>query len=240
MRKLITVFLLLTFSGSRAAQTPYHWECGTFTIDATDTLIYCPPISTNYIYFTITNTGTADINVRQIINSTNLPSGWSFNMCNPNACWGPGVLIDTFLVPASGFVTARFDFHTDTTIGTGITSVRFDDSAAPSVYGATFNLHAVSQATGIASEQDGYNSITLFPNPVSNELRIQNAEFRVEGIEIYNVSEQRVFPSPLVPLSLRRGDERGEVINISSLPSGIYFVKIKTEEGILTAKFVKQ
>jgi len=140
---LIAVIFLLAFSFATRA-TPYHWQCGTFTIDATDTLVYCPQISTNYIYCTITNTGTSDIYVRQIINTTNLPAGWSFNMCNPNGCWGPNVLIDTFLVPGSGSVIARFDFHSDTTIGTGVTSVRFDDSANPTVNGATFNLHAAS------------------------------------------------------------------------------------------------
>jgi hypothetical protein len=175
---LIAVIFLLAFSPVTPA-TPYHWQCGTFTIDVTDTLIYCQQISTNYIYCTITNTGTSDIYVRQIINATNLPAGWSFNMCNPNGCWGPNVLVDTFLLPGSGSVIARYDFHADTTIGSGVCSVRFDDAANPAIDGATFNLHAVSLGTAIEETEGKDNALLLYPNPASNELRIQNAELRI-------------------------------------------------------------
>jgi hypothetical protein len=229
----IAVFFLLVFSTVQA--TPYHWECGTFTIDATDTLIYCPQISTDYIYFTITNTGTADIYVRQIINSTNLPTGWSFNMCNPNGCWGPNIVADTFLVPASGFVTARFDFHSDTTIGTGITSVRFDDAASPAINGATFNLHAVSLGTGVNEIAGDNSSILLYPNPVMNELVVGSSEFgdKIE-LTIFSAVGKKVYKEH------RTSDIGHRTISVADLPSGIYFVKVKGEKEERMGKFVKE
>lgn len=80
--------------------------------------------------------------------------------------------------------------------------------------------------------------IFLTPNPASNELVVRCQESG--SIEIYDVFGKKVFPSPLAPLSWRRGDERGEVINVSSFLTGIYFVKVKTDAGISTGKFIKQ
>ena len=229
---LIAVIFLQAFSTARAV-TPYHWECGTFTVDATDTLIYCPQISTNYIYLTITNNGTADIYVRQIINAANLPAGWSFNMCNPNGCWGPNILVDTFLVTGSGSAIARYDFHADTTIGSGVCSVRFDD-AGNTFDGATFNLHAVSLGTAIEEAEGKDDSLLLYPNPVISELRIQNAELKIETIDVFNSLGEKIFQSHVSNLTSQIS------VDVSQLPSGIYFIKVRGEKEVRMGKFVKQ
>jgi hypothetical protein len=234
LKQLLTAVIFLHAFSSTRAVTPYHWECGTFTVDATDTLVYCPQISTNYIYFTITNTGTTDIYVRQIINSTNLPLGWSFNMCNPNGCWSPNVLVDTFLVPASSFITARFDFHTDTAIGTGVTSVRFDDSANPTVNGATFNLHAVSLGTGIEETMSKDSSLLLYPNPVATEFTMYDVQFTIEKVEIFNSVGEKIFQSQISNLTSQIS------VDVSQLLSGIYFVRVRGESQQRTGKFVKE
>src|SRR5436190_20429134 len=219
--QLAFIFLLASLSGR---STPYHWNCGTFTVDASDTLITCPLTSTNYIHFIITNTTASNIYVRQFINAVNLPAGWSLNMCNPNGCWNSNVLADSFLVPASGFVAARFDFHVDNNAGTGIANVRFDDAANPTIDGATFNLHAVTLGTGVNETADQNISLLLYPNPASNELIIQNAELRIENAEIFNTIGEKKF-------SQRQTiDAKQQTIDISQLPSGIYFVRVRGEK----------
>ena len=233
MRKFIAAFLVVAFAHANGA-TPYHWECGTFTIDATDTLISCPQISTNYIYFTITNTGSADIHVRQIINSSSLPAGWSVNMCNPNGCWGSNVLADTFLVPASSYVIARFDFHADTTIGSGVASVRFDDSVSPIVNGATFNLHAVSLGTSIEETPTKNNTLVLYPNPVLDKLVVGSSEFREKWeLKLFNILGEQVFSQP------QTSNFKPQTVDVSQLPPGIYFVKMRGETGEQIGKFIK-
>jgi hypothetical protein len=101
--------------------------------------------------------------------------------------------------------------------------ITFDYSNAPS--GGCFITSA--------KENTDIISISLFPNPVANELRIQNAELRIEEIEIYNVLGEKC----LTP-SLSKGE--GASINVSSLSAGIYFVRVKTNEGIRESKFVKE
>jgi hypothetical protein len=77
-------------------------------------------------------------------------------------------------------------------------------------------------------------SLEIFPNPATNELRIQNSNLKIESVEIYNVvGEKRLTPT----LSKGEGDS---FIDVSMLSSGMYFARVGTEKGILTKKFIKQ
>jgi hypothetical protein len=83
-------------------------------------------------------------------------------------------------------------------------------------------------------ENDLYSEINIYPNPVTNEFRIQNSELKIEKIEIYDVVGQQVF------LQSQTSNLKPLTINVSSLPSGIYFVKVADAEGNSgTQKFVK-
>jgi hypothetical protein len=74
----------------------------------------------------------------------------------------------------------------------------------------------------------------LFPNPSTNQLTIDNGELKIERIEIYSALGEKVLQSHISnrtsPIS----------IDISHLPSGMYFASVKTKNGISTAKFVKE
>jgi len=87
--------------------------------------------------------------------------------------------------------------------------------------------------------QNENSTVNLYPNPATNQITIYNLQVTIEKIEIFDALGQKVFSSPLVPLSSRTGDERGEVINVSSLLPGIYFLRINSEFGTTTQKFVK-
>lgn len=70
-------------------------------------------------------------------------------------------------------------------------------------------------------------SITLAPNPCTNELNIQN----VQGLStevILDVFGKEILKS--VSTS----------IDVSALQSGIYFVHLLTEKGIVQKQFIKQ
>jgi hypothetical protein len=85
-----------------------------------------------------------------------------------------------------------------------------------------------------AIDETGVHSLPfLSPNPTTSELRITNAEFRIESAEVYDVVGARC----LTP-ALSKGE--GVRVDVSKLAPGIYFVKVKTEKGVSAAKFVKQ
>jgi len=79
------------------------------------------------------------------------------------------------------------------------------------------------------------DDISIYPNPVTEELRITSYELRVEGIEIFDV-----FGKKQKAESERQNGENGLAINISHFPTGIYFVRIQTGKEMVIKKIIKQ
>ena len=76
------------------------------------------------------------------------------------------------------------------------------------------------------------SSIEIYPNPTSGELRINSNELQVTGIEVFDIYGRNLTPHTayLTP---------NTVLDISHLNSGIYFVKVFTEQGVVVKKVVK-
>jgi hypothetical protein len=91
----------------------------------------------------------------------------------------------------------------------------------------------VCTGVGINETKAEENNIFLFPNPSTNSFTINDARFTISEIEIYNVLGEKC----LTP-TLSKGE--GVRIDVSSLVSGIYFVKVRGEKEERVAKFVKQ
>ena len=82
---------------------------------------------------------------------------------------------------------------------------------------------------GVGIIENDMVNIRIYPNPTTGELRIESGEWRMENAEyhIYNVMGQMVLQGKLPETS---------VINVTSLPSGIYYLKLAEA----TVKFVKE
>ncbi len=94
----------------------------------------------------------------------------------------------------------------------------------------------VGTSTDIISDIAEDNvSITIYPNPTTGELRIENGELKINDIAIFDIMGRNVNLStrPLVNSSTI-------TIDISHLPAGIYLVQIKTETGIIVKKIMKE
>jgi len=83
------------------------------------------------------------------------------------------------------------------------------------------------QTTGIVEIESA--GIKIYPNPVKDELRIESNGLTIKKMEILDITGKTI-------VNLKSG----KVINVSALPSGIYLVKIETDNGVVTRKFVKQ
>jgi len=75
------------------------------------------------------------------------------------------------------------------------------------------------------------NSIHVFPNPTTGEWRIENGGLNIENIEIFDVFGKSVM---FIEHPTLRGGLGG------LLPSGVYFIRIQTDNGVVTKKVVKQ
>ena len=76
------------------------------------------------------------------------------------------------------------------------------------------------------------NRILLYPNPVENELFIQNYIDNLLQIEIYDLNSRLV-------LSFKT-DKLKDSINLSELSKGAYLVKIRSQNDIFWNKIIKQ
>ncbi|WP_121049109.1 T9SS type A sorting domain-containing protein [Lacinutrix venerupis] len=86
-------------------------------------------------------------------------------------------------------------------------------------YDSTLSVDAVSLST---------NSIKLYPNPATDVVNIKTNQ-TIENVSVFNVNGQKV-------LEIANQSQ----INISNLPTGMYFLNINTNQSNQTIKILKQ
>lgn len=72
--------------------------------------------------------------------------------------------------------------------------------------------------------------LTLYPNPITNQLHISSPDQKVENVAIYNLTGALV----------KSIKNEVESIDVSNLTSGSYLVKVTTNQGTLTQKIIKK
>jgi len=129
------------------------------------------------------------------------------------------------------------DVLIDGTSAGAISTYTFSNVTKNHTIEATFKL-----GTGI-EETDNFG-ITIYPNPTTGEFRIEISDM---GYEILEIDIFDVFGriAPLNPpkggkCSFPFGEGWDGAFSISHLPTGIYFVRITTENGVVVTKVVKQ
>jgi hypothetical protein len=90
---------------------------------------------------------------------------------------------------------------------------------------------------GINDDKVSSNMLKLFPNPSTDIITVNSQQLLVNGVEIYNALGEKVY---LNNRTIEQKNSRSIEINVSSFPSGVYFVKVKTEKGVAVRKFVKE
>ncbi|MCL2511939.1 MAG: T9SS type A sorting domain-containing protein, partial [Bacteroidales bacterium] len=105
----------------------------------------------------------------------------------------------------------------------------FAVKAANNVGSDTAELEIVIGSVGIV-ETPLMASLRVFPNPTRGEIIVENGELKIENVEIFDVMGRKqkiIFNFQL------------STFNLTDLPSGIYFLKITTETGVITKKVIK-
>ena len=148
---------------------------------------------------------------------------------------------------------------------TNIATVSTSGTVTAKSLNGTVEIYATNAASGIvgvcyitvgtgksiAVETGGdMDDIVVYPNPTDGELKIEMCDMRYEicDIAIYDVMGRMVAtvetgraPSlqPIAPSTASLGVASTLRLDISHLPSGIYFIRIQTENGMVTRKVVK-
>ena len=87
-----------------------------------------------------------------------------------------------------------------------------------------------SSATAIINEE--LNNIEIAPNPANDIIKINNTNLDITEVTILNTSGKIVLQQSEV--------SKDDVISVSNLQSGLYFIQIKTTEGQTVKKFIKK
>ena len=86
------------------------------------------------------------------------------------------------------------------------------------------------------------NSFKIFPNPTTGTIVVESKKLNIESIEITDITGKTISNSPFEG---GKGDVNLQInnshssINLTNQPKGIYFIKIQTENNIITKKIMK-
>ncbi len=76
------------------------------------------------------------------------------------------------------------------------------------------------------------NNISLYPNPANDYIDVRVDELNVTSMEVYDVYGKLINNVSVVNNPTR--------INVSGLATGMYFVRVTTEQGVATKSFIKK
>ena len=95
---------------------------------------------------------------------------------------------------------------------------------------------AASSTINFTTLADGINdyeqTISLYPNPNSGQFTINNEQLIINSVQVYDVYGKLLK-------TVEAGDNIVE-LDVSELASGMYFVRVSTEKGVVTKSFVKK
>ena len=101
----------------------------------------------------------------------------------------------------------------------------------------TFHVHFFD--AGIEDNQLA-ESVSVYPNPATEvinvECRMKNEEWAVTNMELYDVYGKVIRTAE----KLRATSPQTAQINVSGLAAGMYFVRVTTDQGVVTKRFVKR
>lgn len=133
----------------------------------------------------------------------------------------------TDLNVANGNNTAVTSFN-----ATGIpaTCIQVDDATYSTTNWTNIDVTASFSENCIgtsAIQESELVTLSIYPNPVSSNLIIET-EAKIENIEIFNINGSMVQ------------NEKTNNFSVASLTNGIYFIHVKTNDGIVSKRFIKE
>ncbi|GGI56411.1 T9SS type A sorting domain-containing protein [Winogradskyella haliclonae] len=166
-------------------------------------------------------TGTTAVTEHDQIENFSSPTALTITGATANLNWGSYIpsVGDTFkIIDGSGLVTGTFSTVT-TTNSDIVTTINY---SADEVEVEVIDVLSINQNV--------LNNTVVHPNPTKDILNIQTNYVAINSISIYDMLGKEVLFTKDVNNS----------IDISNLKSGIYLIKITTNEASVTKKIVKE
>ena len=126
-----------------------------------------------------------------------------------------------------------YNFHLIDTYGDGGGAVRLYDGAGTVIYETNGNYGSGAR-TGFSSDgvlginDNDFSGIAIYPNPASDILNIKNAENA--SITVFDITGKLLLS--------KNNISSNETLNVSSLTTGTYFVKVSNGKNVQTEKLI--
>jgi photosystem II stability/assembly factor-like uncharacterized protein len=98
-------------------------------------------------------------------------------------------------------------------------------------YVANKEISVTQNGSAVGVSNEYYQDIIIYPNPAINAITIRGLQ-QEAIVHIFNANGQMISSSKI-------GAESSE-ISVSKLSSGLYFLKINSDEGVVVMRFAKQ
>jgi len=250
MKKLLTAIFCLVGLGSPALIYGQSFTVAVPSDTVTTSIITTASPSNN-----ITNITGSNLTLKWHVDSTNFPADWlpgaNFGICDNYSCrnnsastlWNPATGVgDTFTSTyyansmhdtTEGF-SLSMDLTSATTLGSYWVTINITDQGpAGTSRNLTFILNKMTTAVPVIPNIN--SDVLLYPNPASDELNIiYDANADIKTIAVYNIIGKM--------MAVYKVNGPSANLNLESMPSGIYFVRLANPNGqvVATKKFTKQ
>ncbi|MBL4716216.1 MAG: hypothetical protein COC01_06545 [Bacteroidetes bacterium] len=178
----------------------------------------------------ITNDSNADVTYTWIKNKENMTNLWEVAICDKNNCYLSSVTEKSFTLSAGeqGIINAHF--YPSGAAGQGILDLDvFNASDTTDL--ATIIYKVTAYPTGIGDSQLSTYDFEVYPSPASDYINISFDDNEINDVEIYNILGKKLSTIKL---------NKNTIYNITDLPTGLYFIKVKDSQGVVhTKSFVR-
>jgi hypothetical protein len=163
------------------------------------------------------------------------------------------ILIDDIEVSQEGGSDCKYNIYRDgALIASNVTQTSYTDKGFNAYSGHTWGVKVACPGGGesaaanvtkgscvVGIEETGRtSSVQVYPNPTTGVLNliqetINNEQSTIMGVEIFDIYGKKISSHHLITSSSHH------LINISHFSAGIYFLRITTENNVVTKKVIK-
>jgi hypothetical protein len=193
------------------------------------------------VHNTVTNLTTNQLQMSWKMSNSSIANGWVVSgVCDINLCYNwtgdveMGITKNCSINPSSNMdFKVQYNATGGAVGSSSFITFRFVDVNTGLLKNATFI--ATKVPAGVVNVTKVDDNIVLYPNPASDDLNVifdPNAD--VKNIAVYNLIGKIV--------SIYKVNGNSAKLNVSNIPSGIYFVRLLDGQGrvIATRKFTHQ
>lgn len=189
------------------------------------------------LYAYVTNDSSEDLTINWRIIDQAYPLSWSVSYCDNTNCLDLSSANQSdFILKSDSTSILKMAYLPFLNAGTSDIEVSVSIVGVPGS-AVSVKYHADVTANPVGITEIDAKSLSLFPNPTTNQIQIKGLDNvnQVETLEIYSIIGKKVLQKPIGQLSDLKVDVR-------HLDNGVYMVKLfdKTKNLFYTKTFVKQ